>query len=295
MELRLPRRQLRELIELVEDVARQRGLQPPAEIRLGADTVAHVYEDRPGHAILVIGGVAVAAFPQQALAGIIAHELAHFTFGDTRISRRGSRRALAMALLEYKFSERRISYLNPLVWLTLLYHLFYRLAWAAHSRAREYAADQHEVQLVGKHVGAAALIHATVTEYLPWARLSAIIESCLATNQPLERVFAEQARLARETSKDDWQEACRKALKQKAGLFDSHPGLKDRLAAMGVSWRKALQLALDQSGPPARDLFADWDVIERELTERLVAPFREYYLAKMEVAQIILGRPVTRQ
>jgi hypothetical protein len=84
-------------------------------------------------------------------------------------------------------------------------------------------------------------------------------------------------------------------LAQKTEPLDSHPCLKDRLKALGVSPRKALALALDQSRAPASALLPQWDLIERELTERLMTVLRIEHAAKMEMAQIILGGPVTRR
>jgi Zn-dependent protease with chaperone function len=294
MELRLPRQRLRGLYDLVAEVAQQRRLPMPQEIRLAADTVAHVYEDTKGKEILVVGGPAIGILSREALAGVVAHELAHFAAGDARLSRRGHKRSLMIELLEYRFASQGGSNLNPLVWLLRLYHLLYNLAWAADSRAREYAADRHIVAQVGKEAAAASLIHLTLTERLPGVRLSGIAEACLATGEPLHQIFAEQRQRAEGTDAYDWEEALRKELKGKTELFDSHPGLRDRLAALGVSPRKALKLALDLSGPPARELFPDWDKIEEEMTERLMIVYRENYLAKREMAQIFLGRPLDR-
>jgi Zn-dependent protease with chaperone function len=294
LELRLPRKALRELYEFVGEVAKQRGLRPPDQIRLGAGTVAHVYEDRKGEKILVIGGITLAAFTQEVLAGIVAHELAHFDAGDTRLLRQASQRALFMAVLEYRFQLQRTALLNPLVWLLYLYHFLYRCAWAANSRQQEFLADQESVRQVGKEASAADLIYLSVTEHLPWARLSSIIEACVANNEPMSRVFAEQVQRARATTRSEWEDALHRALRQRTGLFDSHPALKERLAALGVSPRKALKAALDRSGPPAHQLIPGWERVEKELSDRLIAPYREAYLAKMEMAQIILGRPIGR-
>jgi len=48
----------------------------------------------------IIGGVAVATFTQKALAGIIAHELAHFAAGDTRLARQGAKRAATIRAIQ---------------------------------------------------------------------------------------------------------------------------------------------------------------------------------------------------
>jgi hypothetical protein len=64
-------KKMRRLYELVDGVAAKRKLPEPDEIRLSAGTVAHVYENHKGKLILVLGGLSVAAFTQQALAGVV--------------------------------------------------------------------------------------------------------------------------------------------------------------------------------------------------------------------------------
>jgi Zn-dependent protease with chaperone function len=290
-ELRLPRAMVGELYELVWEVARRQKLKAPEDIRLAADTVAHVYEAK-GQRVLVIGAVALATFSQEALAGVIAHELAHFTAGDTGLSRSAFPAAVCMALLEYEFNRRPLNKLNPIVWLISGYHLVFRVAAAAHSRAQEYAADQYQVLQAGKEVAAASLIRLTVPERLPWSRLSTVLEQHAATGLPAKQLFAEQVRRARVTSASEWQDALAKELKRPTAMFDSHPALKDRLKALGVSPRKALRLVLDDSGPPAHELIPAWGKVERLLAETLIEPYRELYLVKRDVAQILLGRPI---
>jgi Zn-dependent protease with chaperone function len=293
-ELRFTRKKLQGLYDLVDQVARERWLRPPDEIRLAPDTVAHVYEDTEGKEILVIGGFAFAAFSQQALAGIIAHELSHFAAGDTRLGRRSYRRQVFMQVLDYHLASQWSWPLNPLVWMVRGYHWLYFLVWCAHSRNQEILADQQEVKQVGKEKAAAALLYATVLGGMPWLRLADIAESHAKANDRLEGIFAEQVRRATTISSSDWKDACRKELKKKTEWLDSHPQLRDRLAAMGISPRQALHLPAEVSGPPARDLLAGWPDIEKRMTEWIVNICRAHYAAKMEIAQIILGRPVYR-
>jgi Zn-dependent protease with chaperone function len=295
LELSVPRRLAPGLHELVGKTAFERKLRTPDEIRVAADAVAHVYETDGGQEVLVIGGMAVAAFSQEALAGVIAHELAHFSAGDTRLSRRGFKRALVMAYLEAYCSAHPATYLNPVVWVIRGYHFLYRLMWALHSRHQELAADRHDVALVGKKTAAAALIHLAVTERLPWVRLSAIARSYVASNLPMEQIFAEQRERARAIDGYEWDEALRKELKRKTGLFDSHPSLRERLKAMGISPKKALKLAMNLSGPPVAELFTDWPALERELTVRLIDLVRADREAGMEMAQIFGGGPLGRR
>jgi Zn-dependent protease with chaperone function len=292
MELQLPRDFMKGLYDLVSKVAKDWRLPAPDDIRLSADSAAHVYHDDYGDRILVLGGVIVAAFPREVLAAVVAHELGHFKAGDTRLTRAAARRALLMAVFEFYFQRQLVSYVNPLVWVLFLYHFLFRLLYFAHSRGQEYAADAYAVRQSGKENAAAALLYLSATEKLPWANLGNIIESVVKNGSPLSRVFAEQAERARLTSADEWQEAIKKALRETSGIFDSHPSLKDRLKAMGVSSKKAQKLALDQAGEPVCTLIPQWDKIEEQLANRLIGPYREYYLQKMELAQIVLGRPV---
>jgi Zn-dependent protease with chaperone function len=294
IELWLPRRKFAEFHAWVGEVARQRRLRPPHRIRLAAEGSAWVYESEEDEEVLVLGASIVATCSRLALAGVVAHELGHFTAGDTRLRRRAHRRSLLMDLLDHEFSVRQGARLNPIVWIVEGYHLAFRLLRAADSRRGELAEDRQSVQQAGRDVAAAALIRVYVTDRLPYVRLSSVAESCVATNDPLDRLFTEHADRLRRVRHSDWEDACRKELEETTGLFDSHPSLRERLRAMGVSPRKALKLALDQIGPPAHDLIPGWEGIERELTERLIAVYQEIHWSKLEARQIMLGPPGTR-
>jgi hypothetical protein len=147
------------------------------------------------------------------------------------------------------------------------------------------------VSEAGKQTAATALLFTTVSDRLPWARLSSIAKAHVADNSPLDEIFAEHWRRLQTVPSDEWEDACRKALKKKAGLFDSHPSLRERLKAIGISPKEALKWIRKQSGPPARDLFPDWPVLEKILTDELMALYRQDHFAKRELAQIILRRP----
>jgi Zn-dependent protease with chaperone function len=306
MELRVPRDMAPRLYEWVEEIAEGRGLPALEDIRVAADTVAHVYERAGGRPVLVLGAVAVRALPEPVLAGIVAHELGHLGAGDTALLRRAARRHRLMGHLEFAFQFGRNALLrrrglwsawrslvtlgvifNPAVWGLRLYHLAYALARAAHSRECEYAADRMELAESGAEAAAQALVLLTVAERMPWTRLSSLAESWVATNQPVHLLFEEQARAARSLGPHEWEDALRKELKRPTGVFDSHPGLKPRLAALGVSPKKALRLTPQLSGPPASELFGRWwPKLEQQLADRLLVHFREAHLAKMHVGEL---------
>ncbi len=308
MELRVPREMAPELYARVEAIAAERDLPAPDDIRVAADTVAHVYQRVDGRSVLVLGAVAVRALPQPVLAGVVAHELGHLGAGDTELGRQSVRRHALMRQLEIAFHVERealrrrreglentlpdLAYLaamaNLAVWAVRLYHLLYLLARAARSRQCEYAADRHQVEQSGAAAAAQALILLTAADRMPWTRLSSLAESWVQTNQPAHLLFEEHARAARATGPGDWQDAIRKELKQPTGFFDSHPCLKERLAALGFSPKKALHMTPALSGPPSHELFGRWwPKLEKQLADRLLVPFREAHLAKMQVGEAV--------
>jgi Zn-dependent protease with chaperone function len=309
MELRVPREMAPGLYEWAEEIAGGRGLPAPEDIRVAADTVAHVYQRVNGSQVLVLGAIAVRALPQQVLAGIVAHELGHVAAGDTGRGRAELRALVVMGVIEGEFrgsNSRRLrlgrrprlsqalaeflrgaSRINPLALPLRGYHLLCSMARAARSRQQEYAADRHEVRESGAEAAAAALILVTVSQRMPWTRLSSLAESWAATNELPQRLFEEQARAVRALDTSEWQDALRKELKEPSGLFDTHPGLKDRLAAMGVSPKQALRLTPQLSGSPSHELFDKWwPQLEKRLADLLLAPFREAHIAKMQLGEL---------
>ncbi|HMF13256.1 MAG TPA: M48 family metalloprotease [Gemmataceae bacterium] len=289
LELRLSREMLAELYELVEKVASARESPAPHLVRLEVDANAGAYEERNGRRVLVLGCPLLMLLSENALSGVIAHELGHFAAGDTRRSRLDRGRVSMMALLEGRFAEGRLLRWNPVTWALRGYHWLCFRAWAADPREREFRADRHEVRQVGKKQAAATLIFLQVPTRLPYARLESVAETAAETGQPLEDLFAEQRQRLKSISPREWEEALQKELKRKTEALDTHPCLRERLKAVGVSPKKALALALEQSGPPIADRLEAWPAIEKVLSRRVVAWFRAYHLAKMERAEILLG------
>ena len=312
MELRVPREMAPELYDWVASIAAERDLPEPDEIRVAADTVAHVYQRRNGSQVLVLGAIAVRALPQPVLAGIVAHELGHVDAGDTGRGRASIRAHSLMATVEASLQRRdrvllRRAYragassffyfvsaaatvINPAVWPLAIYHIVYALARAEQSRQQEYSADGHEVEQSGPEAAAAALILLTISQNMPWTRLSSLAEAWAETTRPPRELFTEQASAMRALDPSDWRDALRKEMKKSTGFFDSHPGLKDRLAAMGVSPKQATKLTPQLSGSPSDELFgAWWPKLEERLADLLIAPFREAHLAKMELGELVSG------
>ncbi len=291
MELLLPEPSRELVTAFVAEIARERECEPPDEIRVAPDTVAHVYCQEDGKNVLVIGGLAIQAFSREALAGVIAHELGHIAAGDTRLLSEAARRLAMMNLLDQQLRGSVISRINPFCWLTLLYHTLLRCAFAANSRNSEFAADRWEVKQVGKEQAAATLLRLEVPERLPYVKLFNVAKAAVEVNTPLDQLFTEQARRVASIGKNEWREAMHSALEREPDPYDTHPTLKQRLKAVKVAPKNALPLAVSMEGPPARDLFPDWPTLERKMTEKLIKVLREAHLLKQEMGQIISGRP----
>lgn len=293
-ELRPSPRVMKGLLRLVRQVARKQSLPIPDEVRLHATSTAHVYEEKTqnGYAkILVIGAPALASLDRKALAGVVAHELGHFAGGDTKLLRRTARWHRTMMHVEYALMQMPW---NPLGWMIRLYHWLFKAAWAKEQRKREVLADEHEVEVVGAKQAAQTLIAISTINEMPWSRLSSVAEWFAVMRTRDASIFREQVRRARQTTSAQWQDACRRALKQKTKSFDSHPCLRDRLRAIGISPKQAIALAgklrHDQSDPA--DYIDDWDEIDNAISAFFIDLVQQNQQAKRDMAAVILGRHV---
>jgi Zn-dependent protease with chaperone function len=276
-EVELPDKRQPGLAKLVEQVASERGLDPPDVIRLHAQSLAHAYLDTDGQSILVIGGTLIAVLPQRALAGIIAHELSHFTAGDVHRSRMAQHWHRVMENLEVRFLTRNWAVWNPWVWLIRLYHLVYLRLFFASQRREEFLADSYYVDQVGEEDAATTLVLINVLEHMPWANLANMAENMAMANQRVEFFFAEQVRRLRTASKSEWEDALRKALREDTEPYSTHPCLKERIKPLGVKARDVLPSAMNLTGEPATALFANWPAVEKRLTKKLLAFSRVHF------------------
>ena len=294
LELRPPPKAMKGLLRLVREVAEAQDLPVPDEVRLHVESAAHVYEEERGRdtsRILVIGGATLASLDRKALSGVIAHELGHFAGGDTTLSRSAIRRQLMMLHAEFAFAEMPW---NPLGWILRSYHLLFRLAWAANQREQEYAADRYQVGMIGEKETAKALIAIFSIDEMPWSRLSSVAEWFALMRTQNASIFSEQVRRARGAKPSEWEDACRRALGQKTKTFDSHPCLRERLKAIGVSPKKAIALAakLKPGETDPAEYIQGWDAIDAAMSSFLVAIVQSIQEQKRDLAAMILGRSV---
>lgn len=286
-EIELPDKWQPGLAKLVEQVASERGLDSPDVIRLHAQTLAHVYMDRDGNSILAIGGTLIAMLSQPALAGVIAHELSHFTAGDARRLRTAQHWHRVMLNLQARFLTQSWAVWNPLVWLIRLYHhIYFRLHFAG-QRCEEFLADSYEVDQVGEEVAATTLVLIHVLEQMPLANLANMAEQMSMANYRVDDFFAEQVRRLRSAGKSDWEAALKKALREETEWDSTHPCLKDRLKPLGVKAKEVLPLAMNMTGEPATALFANWPTVEKHLSKKLLAIARVRFGEKRQALEDI--------
>jgi Zn-dependent protease with chaperone function len=284
-EIDLPEKWQSGLARLVEQVASDRGLESPDVIRLHAQSLAHVYMDRDGNSILVIGGTLIAMLSQRALAGIIAHELSHFTGGDAKRLRMAQNWQRVMLNLEARSLTHTWAMWNPMVWMIRLYHQVYFRLYFASQRCEEFLADSYYVDHVGEENAATSLVLINVLENMPWANLANMAESMAMANYRVDFFFEEQVRRLRAASKSDWEDALRKALREETEWHSTHPNLKSRLKPLGVKARDILPLAMNMTGEPATKLFANWPEVEKYLSKRLLAITRIQYGERRQVIE----------
>jgi Zn-dependent protease with chaperone function len=282
LEIKLPKEWRPGLAKLVKRVAADRGLDPPDIIRLHALSLAHVYLNRDGQTVLAVGGTLIALLSQDALAGVIAHELAHLTGGDVKRLRTSMHWRCVMANLEARFLSQPWAVWNPLVWLIRLYHHFYYRFYFASERREEFLADSYEVDHVGEEEAATTTVLIHVLQNMPWANVPAIAERLAVSNLRIENLFAEQVGHLRAAKRSDWDEALQKALREETQWNSTHPCLKARIKPLGVKAKDVLPRAMKRTGEPATKLFANWSEVEKYLSKRLQAIMRVHFEARQQ-------------
>jgi len=124
---------------------------------------------------------------------------------------------LVIDKLESRYVGRSVHRFNPLTWVLRIYHWIYIAMWFASLRCAEQAADQHEIELVGRNHAAAALVLVHVLGNIKGTDLASVAESFVQTNERLDQIFAEQIRRIKAASKSVWQDALNKELRQTLG------------------------------------------------------------------------------
>jgi Zn-dependent protease with chaperone function len=274
------------LHELTVEVAQAVDTEPVDELYIAPGSEIGVHQEGRGpfglfgkkRRVLTLGLASLQFLSAAELRAILAHEYAHFSHGDTFISRfvyqvtltiRETLRAMAEA-------GGHLNYVNPFYWFLVLYYRAYNMMASGFSRSREFLADRMAASLYGAQSFSTALCKVVMHGTYYDVQLNNFMSSRFAAMDPTaSMLMQERERLAslsniyeasrqreRETRNDPARLAeVKELLSQQGSLFASHPTVAERLEAIADF---SSDVASDLT--PARDLLVDPEALEHELT-----------------------------
>lgn len=220
------------LFKLIGDVAGRAGQSVPAEVYLVPDVNAFVAE-RGGllgigsRRVMGIGLPLLEALNVSQFQGVVAHEFGHFHGGDTKLGRWVYKTHSALIRTLVSLQESFIQ--KPFVWYA---KLFLRITNAI-SRQQEYAADAYAVEIAGRKAYAEGLrkVHGFAPAYDAFWRneMAPVLGSGFQTGiaAGFGRFVAQP-----EIGKQIEQLVATQEREEKTDVYDTHPALTDRLAAL---------------------------------------------------------------
>ncbi|MGC0417753.1 M48 family metallopeptidase [Embleya sp. AB8] len=280
----ITRGQAPELWRTVTELAERVGTAPPSRIRLTMDTNAAVVDEspfgsRPGARRMYIGLPLLAGLEADQLRAVLAHELAHYARGHTWIAAMTHRGSVLLHNARRdriepfaRIGSLTISLGGPRLVLSL-YSRWYDLLSLAIRRRQEFEADAIAARIVGPEALAEAL--ASIPEIaLAWRDFQDrfLTPMCAAGRAPddLLRAFAEM--LADPEYRSHLESRSADSPEPTRSRHDSHPPLRDRLAALAEIRSESARGGRD----PARALLnaagtlpsTTWPALARLRTQR---------------------------
>jgi len=234
----LDRTRARRLYEVIEDIARRVGIDPPDSIVLqmnvNAGVSLHGYRQGKGKCKLYIGYDLLAVLSEGELEAVMAHEMAHakliyrgfYTWVSRGVARICS---VANALNEITRSTRRFYTASAFRWFASLLAATAARLYAACARQEEFNADRMAAEICGAEAVRSGLVMIAAVsrkaQRVDWR------DRLLATQQ--DRAFAEWLRSQLVPTDDEREEIEQKIAKpSSANRFDSHPSYSDRIASL---------------------------------------------------------------
>ncbi|MFD9703473.1 M48 family metalloprotease [Lentzea sp. NPDC059081] len=207
----------------VDELARIAGTRGPDDIRLVAHANASVWE-RHGTRYLELGLPFVAGMCVGELRSVLAHELGHFGGGHTKTSALTYRALLTLRLTAQRFDTLGLLY----AWARL-----YALVAASESRKHEQFADEVAVAAAGREAAARAMlrigpISEAWDDYLQWY---VSLAAHAGRTPPLLDGFRSYLDHPRRVHRLRELEPVL-AEQEPVSVFDSHPPVRERVAAM---------------------------------------------------------------
>lgn len=257
------------LFTLIREVAEKVGARPLDEIVLVPTARVGVAEETAlylppgfGKRKMVIGMAALSFLTLDQMRSVLAHEFGHFSHKDTFFIRWIYRVHIGFDNLVEEMTTVSYFFLNPFFWIFRLYVWFYAWVAAAFDRYQEYRADRFAVNAYGRDIFAQMMVavHLEGT-FFNEVGMSEVFES-MRQRRPVNNVYHFVGVARREFARES-EQGIRKILgsimHEKAGAFDSHPSLGERLKKQNVPTalvqipslpRLISSPALDQTVPP---------------------------------------------
>lgn len=245
--IRLSRRDAPELFQLI-DAQRRSSRAPRFHNVLITDDFNAAVAQRPRLGIfggyrnfLLIGLPLMKMLSVEQFTAVLAHEFGHLAKGHGRLSNWIYRQRLRWSQLMGVFNED--GYKGSFLFTPFLnrYAPYFNAYSFPLARANEYEADAAAVAAAGKHAAAEALtaVH-VVSSYLHEQYWPQIYRKADDMPQPAFSPYHDMhGHLPKDVPHDTLNRWLEQAMKEETGLSDTHPSLKDRLAAFGVEPRYA--------------------------------------------------------
>jgi Zn-dependent protease with chaperone function len=278
---RLQREEAPALFAMIQDLAARAGTAVPGEVyleiipNLAVAEVGGLFRSRR---VMLVGAPLVRALRVDELRAVLAHELGHFTGGDTRLTAftvqthalfasvvstverdpflAGTRHYAVeggLALAEAIGRAVVGGYGRLFLWITM-----------PTSRRQELAADSLAARLVGKASTVRALETSAVVGPLYGKYLHTEVGFAVSRGAMPTDLWAGFDRLRERVLANDSGRALLEAARQRAtDRYDTHPSLADRLRALDAH----PDVALEPDDRPAVALFADPDALDAWLVE----------------------------
>lgn len=260
-----------ELFRVIEDVARDTDQSMPADVFLVSDLNAFVTE-RGGvmglgsRRVMGLGLPLLQVLSVSELRAVVAHEFGHFHGGDTKLGPWIYKTRSAMGRTLETLSSSEMGFMAIVMLPFLAYQKLFLRVTHAISRAQEYAADALAARTQGAHHLTDGLrkIHGAAMAFGPYLgnELSPALDA--GFHPPIAQGFARFIE-APEVSAAIGQALDHAMENQETDLLDTHPALKDRIAAVASI---ACDVASDDA--PAISLLGDVAASERALLELLL-------------------------
>jgi heat shock protein HtpX len=256
-----------DLFKALGEIAAATGQPLPAEVYATADMNAWVM-DRGGlfgigsRRVMSLGLPLLRILNVSQAKAVIAHEFGHFHGGDTRLGPWIYRTRQTLTRTVQSLGKQSSALQKPF----LLYGKTFMKITQGISRSQEYTADRMAAKVAGSDAMKSALMalhskggayeHFWENEFVPILRRGfhpPMLEGYNAFIASPSIDAALQQQLSAELQKGE------------TDTFDSHPSLRERLAAL---WKECTQLPIDNA--PANSLLREQQQLERELIASLV-------------------------